>query len=61
MHFLGKIDLKLENKITKYIISRQNKEGGWPLFYNGETDLSAGDLVEVNIEHSDEYDLWGSL
>ena len=41
MHFLGKIDLKLEKKITKYIISKQNKDGGWPLFYNGETDLSA--------------------
>jgi squalene-hopene/tetraprenyl-beta-curcumene cyclase len=41
MHFLGKIDLKLEKKVTNYIISRQNKEGGWPLFYNGETDLSA--------------------
>ena len=41
MHYLGKIDLKLEKKIAKYIISKQNKEGGWPLFYNGETDLSA--------------------
>ena len=41
MHFLGKIDLKLEKKITKYIISKQNKDGGWSLFYNGETDLSA--------------------
>ena len=41
MHFIGKIDLKLEKKITKYIITKQNKEGGWPLFYNGETDLSA--------------------
>ena len=41
MHFLGKIDLRLEKKITKYIISKQNKDGGWPLFYNGETDLSA--------------------
>ncbi len=41
MHFLGKIDLKLEKKITKYIISKQNKDGGWSLFYDGETDLSA--------------------
>jgi len=41
MHFLGKIDLKLEKKIAKYIISKQNKEGGWPLFHDGETDLSA--------------------
>ena len=41
MHFLGKMDLKLEKKITKYIVSKQNKDGGWPLFYDGETDLSA--------------------
>ena len=27
--------------MVKYILSKQNKEGGWPLFYDGETDLSA--------------------
>ena len=41
MHFLGKIDIKLQNKIVQYILSKQNQEGGWPLFYNGETDISA--------------------
>ena len=41
MHFKGKIEINIEKKIANYIISRQNKEGGWPLFHNGETDLSA--------------------
>ncbi|KUO63358.1 MAG: ribosomal protein S12 methylthiotransferase RimO [Alphaproteobacteria bacterium BRH_c36] len=29
------------------------------VFLNGDTDLAAGDLVSVRIEHADEYDLWG--
>ncbi len=41
MHFLGKIEIKLQDKIVKYILSKQNQEGGWPLYYDGETDLSA--------------------
>ena len=40
MHFLGDINLKLENKIQKYILSKQNKDGGWP-FEEGESDISA--------------------
>ena len=31
------------------------------VYLNGETELSPGDLVEVTIEHSDEYDLWASV
>ena len=30
------------------------------IYLNGETTLQPGDLVRVKIEHSDEYDLWGS-
>jgi ribosomal protein S12 methylthiotransferase len=30
------------------------------VYLNGEEDVKPGDLVEVLIEHSDEYDLWGS-
>ena len=30
------------------------------IYLNGETQLKPGDLVEVTIEHADEYDLWGS-
>ena len=41
MHFLGKIDHNIQEKITKYLIKNQNVEGGWPLYFNGETDISA--------------------
>ena len=30
------------------------------VYLNGETSLEAGQLVDVNIDHSDEYDLWAS-
>ncbi|MDC3091491.1 squalene--hopene cyclase [Rickettsiales bacterium] len=41
MHFIGKIDLKVQKKIVNYILRTQNKEGGWPLFYGGKSDISA--------------------
>ena len=31
------------------------------IYLNGETDLKPGDVVKVLVEHSDEYDLGGSL
>ncbi|WP_265524574.1 30S ribosomal protein S12 methylthiotransferase RimO [Providencia rustigianii] len=31
------------------------------VYLNGEFDVKAGDIVNVFIEHADEYDLWGSL
>lgn len=31
------------------------------VYLNGEQSLKAGDLVRVEIEHADEYDLWGRL
>lgn len=30
------------------------------VFLNGETELEAGDRLHVRIDHSDEYDLWGT-
>lgn len=41
MHFLGKIDLDIQSKIKKYILRTQNKEGGWPLYYDGKSNISA--------------------
>ncbi len=41
MHYLGKINLKLQDKIVSYLLDKQNQSGGWPLFFDGETDLSA--------------------
>lgn len=31
------------------------------VYLNGEQHVQAGDIVDVVIEHADEYDLWGSL
>ena len=41
MHYSGEIDIELQNKIINYILSKQNNEGGWPLFFKGDSDLSA--------------------
>jgi ribosomal protein S12 methylthiotransferase len=30
------------------------------VYLNGETSLEPGDMIQVMIEHADEYDLWGS-
>ncbi len=40
-HFLDEIDAELERKICVYLRRVQNPDGGWPLFYRGETSLSA--------------------
>ena len=40
MHFMDEIDQPLQQKFAKYIRARQNQEGGWPLFYGGNTDVS---------------------
>ncbi|MFC0445220.1 30S ribosomal protein S12 methylthiotransferase RimO [Pseudidiomarina halophila] len=31
------------------------------VFLNGEYDVKPGDMVNVRIEHADEYDLWGTI
>ena len=40
-HFLGLIDEETEGKIANFIRSIQGKHGGWPLFHDGEPDISA--------------------
>jgi squalene-hopene/tetraprenyl-beta-curcumene cyclase len=40
-HYLDEIDPALETKICRYLRRIQNADGGWPLFYRGETDVSA--------------------
>ncbi|GAC1443862.1 MAG: squalene--hopene cyclase [Vulcanimicrobiaceae bacterium] len=40
-HFLDEIEPALEAKIAAYLRRVQNPDGGWPLFYRGETDISA--------------------
>ncbi|SBW13008.1 putative AdoMet-dependent methyltransferase, UPF0004 family [uncultured Alphaproteobacteria bacterium] len=31
------------------------------VYLNGETRVAVGDIVEVEVEHAEDYDLWGSL
>lgn len=40
-HYLDEIDDRLEQKIAVYLRRQQLDDGGWPLFYNGNMDLSA--------------------
>ncbi len=40
MHFLDEIDAGLESKIANHLRARQAEHGGWPLYHNGELDLS---------------------
>ncbi len=40
-HFLGEIDDEIEEKLARYIRNRQGSHGGWPLFHDGDLDISA--------------------
>ena len=39
-HFLGITEKKLETRLAKYIKKEQNQDGGWPLFWKGESNIS---------------------
>ena len=67
---------KLQNKIGKtlsVLIDEVDEEGSigrsmadapeidGVVYLNEEKDVKVGDIVQVNIEHSDEYDLWGTV
>ena len=40
-HFIDDIDAPLEARLADYIRRRQGTDGGWPLFHEGDTDVSA--------------------
>ncbi len=40
MHFLDEIEEALQSKIARHLRARQAEHGGWPLYHNGELDLS---------------------
>ena len=40
-HFLDTVDRDLETKIARYLRSIQGRHGGWPLFHEGDVDISA--------------------
>ena len=39
-HFLGIKEERLEKKLSTYIKKKQNPDGGWPLFWEGESNIS---------------------
>jgi len=40
-HFLGEVDDAVEAKLKAYLIKTQGKHGGWPLYHDGDFNLSA--------------------
>jgi squalene-hopene/tetraprenyl-beta-curcumene cyclase len=40
-HYLGTIEPEIEERIAQYLRDSQGADGGWPLFYGGQSDLSA--------------------
>jgi squalene-hopene/tetraprenyl-beta-curcumene cyclase len=42
VHYLGEApDVALEARIARYLLRTQNADGGWPLFHEGDSDVSA--------------------
>ncbi len=39
-HFLDEVDLHVESKLAAYIRDRQGSHGGWPLYFDGDADVS---------------------
>jgi len=40
MHFAGEIDAPLQERMARYLRRRQVEDGGWPLYYGAEGELS---------------------
>jgi squalene-hopene/tetraprenyl-beta-curcumene cyclase len=41
MHYLGEIDEPLQGRLAAYLREHQAAHDGWPLYYNGDFDMSA--------------------
>jgi squalene-hopene/tetraprenyl-beta-curcumene cyclase len=41
LHYLDELEPALEAKLCAYLRRIQNPDGGWPLFYRGDSDVSA--------------------
>ena len=39
-HYLGELEITIEKKLADFIKKKQNPDGGWPLFYKGESNIS---------------------
>lgn len=40
-HYLGEVDDEVESKLAAYLRAIQGKHGGWPLYYDGDFNISA--------------------
>lgn len=40
-HFIGEVDPDTEQRIARYLRTRQQEDGGWPLFSGGDFNMSA--------------------
>ena len=40
MHYTGEIDAPLEKKIASYLRAHQGEDGGWPLYHDGNAEIS---------------------
>ena len=41
MHFLGDVDATRQRRLLRYVLSRQNTDGGWPIYHGGPSDANA--------------------
>jgi squalene-hopene/tetraprenyl-beta-curcumene cyclase len=40
MHYMDELDSQRESKIASYLRARQGEDGGWPLYYGGNAEIS---------------------
>jgi len=50
MHFLGEIDETLQGRIAIYLREHQASHDGWPLFHNGDFDMSCSVKVYMALK-----------
>ncbi len=41
MHWLGKVDARLQTRCEQHILRRQLDDGGWPIYHNGPSEINA--------------------
>src|SRR4029078_404711 len=41
MHWLGEVDEKLQQRCVRHILKRQLPDGGWNIYYGGESEVNA--------------------